>query len=162
VKLRQATAADLARLAALEAASYPADEAASSESLAARIALAPECFLLAEDAAGELLGFVCGTRSVDDTLTHASMSRHDPAGASLCVHSVVVAEPHRRRGLGGALLARYLEHAWTLPGVERVLLIAKAHLRGFYEAAGFTCEGLSPVVHGADPWFAFRLPAPTD
>ena len=106
MRLRQATAADLDRLTALEAASYPADEAASRESLAARIAQAPECFLLAEDDAGDLLGFVCGTRSVDDTLTHANMGRHDPGGASLCVHSVVVAAPHRRRGVGGALLGR--------------------------------------------------------
>ena len=155
--VREARPTDLQRLAALEAESYPADEAASPATLAARIAEAPDCFLLAEDPDGALLGFVCGTRSAEPELTEESMRRHDPAGSSLCVHSVVVAPTHRRAGLGSELLARYLEHAWTLAGVERLLLIAKAHLKGFYEAAGFTCLGLSPVVHGADPWFAFRL-----
>lgn len=43
--------------------------------------------------------YVCGTRSDAAGLTHDSMGRHDPGGALLCVHSVCIAAPHRRRGV---------------------------------------------------------------
>lgn len=48
----------------------------------------------------------------------------------------------------------YLERvALTQPGVRRVCLIAKAGLLGMYASCGFALKGLSPVVHGKDPWF---------
>lgn len=42
------------------------------------------------------------------------------------------------------------------PGVRRVCLIAKAGLLGMYASCGFSLKGLSPVVHGKDPWFEMR------
>ena len=36
------------------------------------------------------------------------------------------------------------------------LLIAKEHLLGLYTGAGFTCVGLSSVVHGKGVWRASR------
>ncbi|RMG18573.1 MAG: GNAT family N-acetyltransferase [Planctomycetota bacterium] len=159
LRLRRPRPEDLEALAALEARSYPPDEAAPREVLADRIARAPACFLLAEGEDGALLGFVCGTRSAAPTLTHASMREHDPAGASLCIHSVVVDPAHRRRGLGRRLVAAYLERVGRdLSGVERVLLICKQHLVGFYEQNGFRLVGPSSVVHGRDPWFEMRRP----
>ncbi|CAN0458877.1 unnamed protein product, partial [Scytosiphon promiscuus] len=41
-------------------------------------------------------------------------------------------------------------------GVRRVCLIAKAGLLGMYASCGFSLKGLSPVVHGKDPWFEMR------
>lgn len=46
--------------------------------------------------------------------------------------------------------------ALTQPGVRRICLIAKAGLLGMYASAGFSLKGLSPVVHGKDPWFEMR------
>jgi cyclin-dependent kinase-like len=159
LELRRPILADLDRLFALETRSYPADEAASRETLAYRIESAPECFLLAEDEG--LLGFVCGTRTEGEHLTAAAMGTHEPQGRSLGIHSVVV-DPNRRRrglGLGTALVAGYLERvALDLPGVERALLICKEHLKAFYAANGFELVGLSEIVHGQDPWFEMRRP----
>lgn len=155
MELRWATLDDLAELAALEAASYPADEAASEAVIRARIEQAPRCFLVARDE-GALIGFVNGTRSAERTLSHAAMRSHDPAGQSLCVHSVVVAPERRREGLGGRLLEAYLERTRALEGVEQVLLISKEHLLDFYRAAGFGLVGPSEVVAGQDPWFEMR------
>jgi ribosomal protein S18 acetylase RimI-like enzyme len=159
VQFRIANLEDLDRIAALEEASYPADEAASPKALKFRIRDAADCFWVAADDAGVVQGFVCGTLSAEPSLSHESMRSHDPEGRSLCVHSVVVAEDQRRTGLGTQLLLSYLrELPSRLPDVEQVLLICKEHLQGFYAGAGFELVGPSPVVHGLDPWFEMRCP----
>ncbi|CAN0176643.1 unnamed protein product [Ectocarpus fasciculatus] len=107
---------------------------------------------------GELVGFVCGTCSQGEELSHESMHLHDPNGQTLCIHSVVVAEKFRRRGYATAMLKTYVENvALTQPRVRRVCLIAKAGLLGMYASCGFALKGLSPVVHGKDPWFEMRI-----
>ena len=50
-----------------------------------------------------------GTLTASDALTEESMASHDPSGQCLCIHSVVVEESLRRRGLGSWVL--YLRHA---------------------------------------------------
>lgn len=155
--IRPARPDDLARVAALEQASYPAAEAATRDMLAMRLAVAGDAFLVATDAAGEVLGFVCGTRAPGARLTHETMHGHDPAGESLCVHSVVVAHAARRRGVGSALVRAIVARARDLPGVRRVLLICKAPLIDLYRAAGFQLLGPSEVTIGADPWFDLAL-----
>lgn len=52
----------------------------------------------------ELVGFVCGTCSLGEELSHESMHLHDPNGPTLCIHSVAVAEKFRRRGYATAIL----------------------------------------------------------
>ncbi len=150
---RQPTRADLDVLVALEARSYPPDEAASHETFAYRLDHAAECWLLGE-IDRQVVGLVCGTRVAAERLEYESMHTHDPSGRNLCIHSVVVDAPWRRRGLGSRLLTAYLDHVeQSLPGVRQVSLIAKEHLVGFYQAAGFTLLGPSDVTHGRDPWF---------
>ena len=93
---------------ALETASYPADEAATLANLQLRAEVAGEYFWGVSEG-GALEGFICGTLTCGDTLTEESMSAHDPAGETLCIHSVVVAEERRRLGLGSAMLkARHM------------------------------------------------------
>jgi hypothetical protein len=46
----------------------------------------------------QLIGFVNGTLSSGPSLEHDSMTRHDPKGRTLCIHSVVIAPELRRRG----------------------------------------------------------------
>lgn len=36
-------------------------------------------------------------------------------------------------------------------------MIAKAGLLGMYASCGFALKGLSPVVHGKDPWFEMTV-----
>ena len=101
VIFRPVRGADVPHLAAMEAASYPADEAASAAALAFRAENAPDAFLVAVPAHADgddaAVGFVCGTRTTADKLTHASMSTHEPGGALLCIHSVVVEQARRRQ-----------------------------------------------------------------
>lgn len=155
---------DLDRVAALEAASYPPDEAASPDKIRFRQQHAGAFFLaasLASDTAeNRVVGFVNGTLAAGEELTDESMSEHDPRGSTLCIHSVVVDSALRRQGLARAMLKQYVrEMVETQHQVKRIALISKAHLVGFYVSCGFTVTRLSPVVHGKDPWFELVLDA---
>ena len=161
---------------AIEAASYPADEAATRDNLRLRLAEAGDYFWGASDEKLGLVGFVCGTLAHGEKLTDESMQRHVPDGKTLCVHSVVTAAPLRRKGVGRWMMKCYMAHARAAP-IDRVLLLCKEHLVGFCalaheptlslstvysnkavaaavadESAGLTNRGLSGVVHGQDPW----------
>ena len=73
-------ASDLDAAYAIEAAGYPADEAATREKLDFRLKHAGDYFWGAYSEHGALLGFVCGTLTKAETLTEESMSEHDADG----------------------------------------------------------------------------------
>ncbi|KAH8073831.1 hypothetical protein JL721_2374 [Aureococcus anophagefferens] len=134
VELVPVGASEVAHLHSLEAASYPADEAASLESFVLRQREAGAYFRKCM-VGGELAGFICGTR-------------------------VVTAPAFRRRGVALEGLRQYAE-AVAGDGVASVKLIAQAPLLGLCARAGFAVDGLSAIVHGKDPWFQCTRDATT-
>eukprot|EP00241_Pyramimonas_parkeae_P012096 CAMPEP_0114241434 /NCGR_PEP_ID=MMETSP0058-20121206/9629_1 /TAXON_ID=36894 /ORGANISM="Pyramimonas parkeae, CCMP726" /LENGTH=188 /DNA_ID=CAMNT_0001353957 /DNA_START=51 /DNA_END=617 /DNA_ORIENTATION=- len=158
---RQVEPGDVARIAALEAAGYPEDEAASLEIITARSREASGCFLVAikPGATGDqLIGFVNGTLAKGSSLKHETMSVHDPDGELLCIHSVCVEDTHRRKKVGTRLLKAYLAYiSQSTPQATRIALICKENLVGFYSACGFKMVGPSSVVHGKDKWFEMNV-----
>ncbi|KAE8976242.1 hypothetical protein PR003_g25992 [Phytophthora rubi] len=154
---------DIQRVASMEAASYPADEAASESGIRFRQKNAGAFFWAAYLPSGDktsetLVGFVNGTLTANDELSDESMSQHDPHGSLLCIHSVVVDHAFRRRGLAAQMLKRYVRIICdSQPQVTRIMMIAKAYLVKFYVSCGFSVTRLSPVVHGQDPWFELEL-----
>ena len=149
------------RVFALEEQSYPADEAATREGIEKRMKEAGRFFLLAT-LSNEVVGVVNGTLTASSSLTHETMSTHDPNGTLLCVHSVVVSPAHRRKGLALAMLATYLarlrdENAKdSEKTVKEVRLLCKENLKALYQKAGFDLVGISSVVHGKDQWFEMK------
>eukprot|EP00465_Bigelowiella_longifila_P000927 CAMPEP_0185281488 /NCGR_PEP_ID=MMETSP1359-20130426/66749_1 /TAXON_ID=552665 /ORGANISM="Bigelowiella longifila, Strain CCMP242" /LENGTH=208 /DNA_ID=CAMNT_0027876931 /DNA_START=111 /DNA_END=738 /DNA_ORIENTATION=+ len=157
---RRAEEKDFERLYHMETRSYPPDEAASAKSLMMRIRNASDFFLVAM--IGEnVIGFINGTLTSDQkNLTHDSMSKHEPQGATLCIHSVVISDSLRRNGHGSSMLREYVRRITARkPQVKRILLLAKQHLLGFYGAGGFVIDGESEVVHGKDLGFSARWPS---
>ncbi|KAJ1473654.1 acyl-CoA N-acyltransferase [Baffinella frigidus] len=140
----------------IETASYPSDEAASPEGVKFRIENAGRYFMMAERS-GELLGYVNGTVTTADSLTHDSMGTHEPSGNMLCIHSVVVPEKFRREKVATKMLKEYVERVKAMDEVKCIALICKENLKGFYVSCGFTLVGPSAVVHGEDPWFEMRI-----
>jgi ribosomal protein S18 acetylase RimI-like enzyme len=136
---------------------YPADEAGSYEAFAYRQSVAPDLFLGAYDSSDQkrLIGFICSTLSESESLTHESMTTHDPEGKTICVHSVCVDPGYQRQKVGSALLEEYIKR-WTNGPYSGISLIAHEELTNFYVAAGFNLIGKSEVVHGSKPWFELR------
>mmetsp|Transcript_15894 Transcript_15894/g.42378 ORF Transcript_15894/g.42378 Transcript_15894/m.42378 type:complete len:349 (+) Transcript_15894:82-1128(+) len=152
---RGGAAAVVREVWAVEAASYPQDEAASLEALEFRMSHAPQLFLVAFTGR-EVVGFVCGTRGAGDRLEEESLSRDDPQGKAALIHSVCVREDHRGAGLATRLLAAYVARLRDQE-LELAVLCCKAPLREFYRRAGFGCVGLSAFVHGRDPWWDMKM-----
>jgi ribosomal protein S18 acetylase RimI-like enzyme len=77
----------------------------------------------------QVIGYVCGTLSTSNTLIHESMSLHETEGNLLCIHSVCVAEEHRRQGIGSKLMVAYVNFVKQgRPDVDTVRLLCKEHL----------------------------------
>eukprot|EP01130_Rhizamoeba_saxonica_P003709 TRINITY_DN1543_c0_g1_i3.p1 TRINITY_DN1543_c0_g1~~TRINITY_DN1543_c0_g1_i3.p1 ORF type:complete len:162 (+),score=32.91 TRINITY_DN1543_c0_g1_i3:25-510(+) len=144
-------------LLALELQGFPPDEAAPKETILYRLSNAPELFLAGYDQDDSLVCMINGTAIAGEVLTHEAMYEHDPFGRTYCIHSVVVAKQHWRKGLGSKLLVHMLEKIKQETCINLVLLLCKGHLINFYKQAGFVLVGESNVDHGADQWFEMRL-----
>jgi uncharacterized protein YciI/ribosomal protein S18 acetylase RimI-like enzyme len=175
---RSPTPADIPRCHEIEAASYPADEAASLKSLYYRQEHAGAYFQLcttiisnatAPSSDNEIIvGFVCSTRCTE--FTEESMSSHDPKGRLLAIHSVVVEEPYRHKGVATAMLRHYVDTIQQAPQqpsqlsleeeppIESMVLLSKKHLLGFYVQCGFQVNRPSPIVHGKELWYELEHP----
>lgn len=181
ISYRKVSADDIPECYKIESASYPKDEAASLDNLYYRQQYANDYFWCAtlptemtdeyitakQDTADDnimnnnknettIIGFVCSTRCKD--FIEESMSKHDQNGTILAIHSVVVDVPYRRMGIASAMLQSYhsnmLDYTNTKgSGFQRIMLLAKSHLLGFYVNNGFTVLRPSPIVHGVDTWY---------
>ena len=108
--------------------------------------------------ADTLVGYICGTLTTADTLTHESMSQHHPQGQTLCIHSVSVAAEFQRRGIAKRMLKAYLQYIQQIcPNVQSVQLICKESLISLYTSTGFSLLGPSPIIHGQDRWYDMRV-----
>ncbi|MES1911614.1 MAG: hypothetical protein MHM6MM_004022 [Cercozoa sp. M6MM] len=158
MQLTRAKPTELEELYELEVASFPADEAASREGLEQRLTQAGEFFYVyRKEADGPIVGFINGTLSHGDRVTHEAMEGHDSNGSNLCIHGVVVRESCRGQGVGTAMMREYCKQVQQDARLKHISLLAKAAKRAFYERVGFACLGESHVTHGQDTWLDFVL-----
>jgi cyclin-dependent kinase-like len=144
----------------LESQSYPADEAASLESLTFRQKQAGNLFLgYFENSV--LCAYVCGTRYQGPRYQKASLHQHEPDADCVCIHSVVVERSRRRKGLGSRIVQEYVKHInYTERDIYKLILLTKANNLSFYSKCGFVCIGKSNVEHGQDTWYEMELKLP--
>ncbi len=153
ITIRTATAADLAAVAAIEAACFPPAEAATAESFAARLAIFPQYFWLAEQE-GVLIGFLNGavidTDVIADECYHDA-SCHRPQGQYQTVFGINTLPDYRKQGVGGLLLGAMIDTA-RAEGRKGCILTCKDYLKDYYASFGFACKGRSASTHGGAVW----------
>ena len=158
MEIRNATMEDLPAVAAVEAACFPATEAATEEEFAGRLAhYAGHFWLLFEQ--GELVAFVDGFCTDTPDLTdamYADASLHDENGAWQMIFGVNTLPRCRRRGYAGLLLQRAIADA-RAQGRKGVVLTCKEKLLHYYAKFGFVNEGVSGSTHGGVVWYQMRL-----
>ena len=158
MEIRTAVPADLDALAAIEAACFPAAEAAGRESLARRLAVYPEHFwLLLEE--GKPVAFVNGmctdTPDLADEM-YEDASLHSESGAWQMIFGVDTLPDFRRRGCAARLLYHVIDQALA-QGRKGVVLTCKDKLVHYYATFGFVNEGVSRSTHGDVTWYQMRL-----
>ena len=159
MRIRTASMADLAAVAAVEGACFPAAEAATEKDFAARLAVYPNHFWLLEEDDGTLVSFVNGLVTDEPLLRdemYADASLHNEHGAWQMVFGVNTLPQYRRRGLAGQVLERVIADA-RAQGRKGCVLTCKDKLIHYYEKFGFQNEGVSASTHGGVGWYDMRL-----
>ena len=149
---------DLETLAAIEAACFPAAEAADRETLAGRLRVYPDHFWLLEEA-GKVVSFVNGMATDEPTIRdelYADASLHRPDGAWQAIFGVNTLPEYRRRGFAGLLL-RAAERDARAAGRRGCILTCKDRLIHYYERFGYRDQGVSASVHGGAVWYDMTL-----
>lgn len=156
--IRTATMEDLDAVTAVEAACFPAAEAATRDEFAARLAVYPNHFWLLEED-GRLVSFINGLVSDEPTIRDemfADAAYHNEQGAWQMVFGVNTLPEYRRRGLAGEVMKRVIADA-RAQGRKGCVLTCKDRLVHYYETFGYRSEGVSASVHGGAVWYDMRL-----
>ena len=109
MRIRTATQDDLDAICRVEAICFPASEAGTHESFAARLKVFPRHFLLLEDE-GRLIGFVNGMVTDDRTISDVMFEQaelHKEDGKWQSVFGLDVLPEHRRKGYAGQLMRAF-------------------------------------------------------
>jgi len=159
MRIRTASMADLAAVTAVEAACFPAAEAATERDFEKRLAVYPDHFWLLEDESGRLISFVNGMATDEPDLRdemYADAALHDEHGAWQMIFGVNTLPEYRRQGFAGQVLRQVIADAKT-QGRRGCVLTCKENLVHYYETFGFCSEGVSESTHGGVVWYAMRL-----
>ena len=159
MEIRTAVMADLAAVTAVEAACFPAAEAATERDFARRLAVYPNHFWLLEEDDGTLVSFINGMVTDEPTLRdemyeNAALHRED--GAWQMIFGVNTLPDYRRKGCAARVMERVISDA-RAQGRKGCVLTCKDKLIHYYETFGFRSEGVSASTHGGAVWFDMRL-----
>ena len=158
MEIRKGPLKDLEAIAAVEAACFPAAEAATAEEFAGRLQQYGDHFWLLWE--GErLLAFVDGFCTDWPDLTdemYADASLHRENGAWQMIFGVNTIPACRRQGYAGQLLQQAIADA-RAQGRKGLVLTCKEALVHYYAKFGFVNEGVSGSTHGGVVWYQMRL-----
>ena len=159
MNIRTATLNDLDAVTAVEAACFPAAEAASKEEFAERLRYYGNHFWLMLD--GEkLIGFVDGMVTDQTDLTddlYEQAHAHNEQGCWQMIFGVNTLPEYRQHGYAGELLRRAIDDA-RKQGRKGLVLTCKERLIHYYAKFGFVDEGVSEKsTHGNVVWHQMRL-----
>ena len=158
MEIRTATLNDLDAVSAVEAACFPAAEAATPAEFKERLRYYGSHFWLMFDQ-DRLIGFVDGMVTDRADLTddlYAQAGLHDEQGAWQMIFGVNTLPEYRRQGVAAALLERAIDDART-QGRKGLVLTCKDKLVHYYAKFGFVSEGISVSTHGGVMWYQMRL-----
>ncbi len=133
MEITTATLADLDALAAIEAACFPAAEAAAREEIEERLRVYAAHFYIAREK-GAAIGFVDGMVTDEKDLLdelYADAARHDENGAWQMIFGLNTLPEYRRRGVAAALIEAMCAAA-RAQGRRGVVLTCKEHLLPYY------------------------------
>lgn len=177
--IRHATMNDLSAITAVEAACFPAAEAASVDALRERLTICPDCFWLMVDETyeplaagngmtaaacattydGRLVAFINGFATDSPDLSddmYDDAGQHDPHGTWQMIFGVDTSPAYQHHGYASTLMRRVIEDARQARRTGLVLT-CKNRLVGFYARFGYLDEGISASTHGNVVWHQMRL-----
>lgn len=154
MNIRNVKMEDLEQLIDIEHCCFTKEEAASREAFVQRIRLIPDSFFVAEKE-GRIVGLVNGPVIAKPCITDdlfKKIQANPPVGGHQSILGLAVHPDYQGQGIGKALLFR-LESEARNRRRKTVTLTCKEELISFYEALGYTNQGLSGSQHAGVHWF---------
>ena len=158
MEIRKATIADVDAITALEAACFPAAEAAPRESFQKRLEVFADRFWLLWDG-DRLVSMVNGMLTdreelVDEMFADASI--HQSEGAWQMIFGVATHPEYQRQGLAAKVLQLAIEDV-KAEGRRGLILTCKEQKLHYYAKFGFVSQGVSVSEHGGALWYQMKL-----
>ena len=158
MEIRKATIEDLDAITALEAACFPAAEAASRESFKKRLEVFADRFWLLWEG-DRLVSMVNGMVTdreelVDEMFADATI--HQADGKWQMIFGVATHPEYQRRGLAAKVLQRAIADC-KAEGRKGLILTCKEQKLHYYAKFGFANQGVSVSEHGGALWYQMRL-----
>ena len=149
MEIRKATIEDLDAITALEAACFPAAEAASRESFRKRLEVFADRFWLLWEG-DRLVSLVNGVVTdreelVDEMFADATI--HQADGKWQMIFGVATHPEYQRRGLAAQVLQRAIADC-KAEGRKGLILTCKEQKLHYYAKFGFVNQGVSVSEHG--------------
>lgn len=144
----------------IEQICFPPHEACSRESIIARIAVAPELFMVAKDKdSGKIAGFFNGIATNeqkfrDEFFTDAGL--HDPDGECVMLVGLDVLPEYRRQGLAEEIVRQYCERE-KKKGRKRLCLTCLEEKVSMYRKMGFEDLGIANSSWGGEEWHEMAI-----
>lgn len=158
MRIRTADLSDLKEIARVEAACFPAAEAATEEEFEKRLTFYKDHFWLMFEEE-KLIAFVDGMVTNQEDLTdemYEKAEMHDEKGDWQMIFGVNTLPSYRKHGYAGELIKRAITDAKE-QGRKGLVLTCKDRLISYYARLGFKNEGVSESVHGNVVWNQMRL-----
>lgn len=159
MRIRTATPDDLEAVTAVEAACFPAAEAATRDEFEKRLQNYGNHFWLMFDGK-KLIAFVDGFVTDEPDLTDEMYERadlHDENGAWQMIFGVNTMPAYRKHGYAGQLIKCAIRDARE-QGRKGLVLTCKDRLVRYYAKFGFQDEGVTEKsTHGGVVWHQMRL-----
>ena len=158
MEIRKATIEDLDVITALEAACFPAAEAATRESFKKRLEVFVDRFWLLWEG-DRLVSMVNGMVTdreelVDEMFADATI--HQADGKWQMIFGVATHPEYQRRGLAAQVLQRAIADC-KAEGRKGLILTCKEQKLHYYAKFGFVSEGVSVSEHGGALWYQMKL-----
>lgn len=154
-----ATADELTQIMAIEHSGFSDAEAASTDSMAQRIAVISDTFIVAHTATGAVAGYIVGPASKERYITDdlfETTTPNQPNAPYQTVLSLAVAPNHQGQGIAGALLTELAKVA-KAQNRQAITLTCLKKLVPFYEAHGYQNEGVAASDHAGETWYNLVL-----
>lgn len=159
MRIRTATPDDLEAVTAVEAACFPAAEAATRDEFEKRLQNYGNHFWLMFDGK-KLIAFVDGFVTDEPDLTDEMYERadlHDENGAWQMIFGINTMPAYRKHGYAGQLIKCAIRDARE-QGRKGLVLTCKDRLVRYYAKFGFQDEGVTEKsTHGGVVWHQMRL-----
>ncbi|EPX74851.1 polyamine N-acetyltransferase [Schizosaccharomyces octosporus yFS286] len=158
VNIRNIEKSEIKQVAHLEDLCFPENERASLKTITDRVSQASELQLglfAPTKHTTTLIGHLMATRTSSESVTVDSMSKHEPTGNNVAIHSLSIHPAHRSRGYAKQLIKelQFRCEKTVSPKPRIITLLAHKPLIHLYEETGFKLMGESACKFGGDTWY---------